>query len=98
MSYTKGSYKRHFWVVFDNEGNKLADFDVSAENAQLDPQTVIDNANLFVAAPELVEVLESLVEEIQYRGLAKNIKKDFSRMNYLAQADKALTKAKGGQA
>ena len=88
MSYTKGPYKRHFWVVFDNDGDKLADFDVSAEHAQLDPQTVIDNANLFVAGPELVEALEMLLNETN-AGLWDCLP--------VEKAKQALTKAKGGQ-
>lgn len=96
MSYTKGPWKIDrtidgFRSVSD--GTKTI---CTVGEADIFP-SVEDDAALIAAAPELVEALADLVEEIRYRGLAKNIKKDFSLMNYLVQAEKALTKAKGGQ-
>ena len=97
MSYTKGplkaEYQKHCVYFVLNEKKQVV-----AECYGQNHEHVKDTAILFSAAPDLVEALADLVEEIRYRGLAKNIKKDFSLMNYLVQAEKALTRAKGGQA
>lgn len=55
-----------------------------------DDETKVANANLIAAAPELLQILETIVEDVGYRGGGAKLCKQF-----LSRATIAIHKAKG---
>ena len=106
MSYTKGEWKRARKTIMLDQGSCFK-CTVTSDSKE-DPVNpcagygltnveAMANAQLIAAAPDMVAALEDLMKEIKHRGLCKDVRKDFSLMNYMVQAEKAIAKSKGGQ-